>query len=288
MENATEYTQRLIRGGARAHKSMGQVFLMSDEVIEGIVLASTIQPDVPLVEIGPGLGVLTRVLAQRVQTMWAVELDKHKIGILTKELRGQPIEIVNQDALTLDLNELWGDQKGYLVGNLPYYITSPLIMHFLEQADRLSGMTIMVQKEVADRIAASPGSKTYGILSIAVQISLQKYLELRARNASGPTATFENAEAGDGHTFALLDSANDGVDQVLNSFGGVTTVNIQLLCENFDQLCFVHSNPPRQWSALDRLRHTVNPQHAYIHEPRAFTAKSSENFFRSVATVEAL
>ena len=171
MENATEYTQRLIRGGARAHKSMGQVFLMSDEVIEGIVLASTIQPDVPLVEIGPGLGVLTRVLAQRVQTMWAVELDKHKIGILTKELRGQPIEIVNQDALTLDLNELWGDQKGYLVGNLPYYITSPLIMHFLEQADRLSGMTIMVQKEVADRIAASPGSKTYGILSIAVQIS---------------------------------------------------------------------------------------------------------------------
>ncbi|MDR3584367.1 MAG: 16S rRNA (adenine(1518)-N(6)/adenine(1519)-N(6))-dimethyltransferase RsmA [Desulfosporosinus sp.] len=173
MENATEYTQRLIRGGARAHKSMGQVFLMSDEVIEGIVSASTIKPDVPLVEIGPGLGVLTRVLAPRVQKMWAVELDKHKIGILSKELRGQPIEIVNQDALTLDLNELWGDQKGYLIGNLPYYITSPLIMHFLEQADHLSGMTIMVQKEVADRIAAPPGSKTYGILSIAVQISAQ-------------------------------------------------------------------------------------------------------------------
>jgi 16S rRNA (adenine1518-N6/adenine1519-N6)-dimethyltransferase len=173
MESAAEYTQRLIRGGARAHKSMGQVFLMSDEVIDRIVSASTLQPDVPLVEIGPGLGVLTRVLAPRVQKMWAVELDKHKIGILNKELRGQPIEIVNQDALILDLNELWGDEKGYLVGNLPYYITSPLIMHFLEQADRLSGMTIMVQKEVADRIAAPPGSKTYGILSIAVQISAQ-------------------------------------------------------------------------------------------------------------------
>lgn len=171
MENAAEYTQRLIKSGARAHKSMGQVFLMSDEVIDSIVSASTLQPDIPLVEIGPGLGVLTRVLAPSVQKMWAVELDQHKIEILNKELHGQPIEIVNQDALKLDLFELWGDKKGYLIGNLPYYITSPLIMHFLEQADRLSGMTIMVQKEVADRIAAPPGSRTYGILSIAVQIS---------------------------------------------------------------------------------------------------------------------
>lgn len=173
MENAAEYTQRLIKSGARAHKSMGQVFLMSDEVINGIVSASTLLPEVPLVEIGPGLGVLTRVLAPRVQKLWAIELDKHKIGILNKELSGQSIEIVNLDALTLNLKELWGDQKGYLIGNLPYYITSPLIMHFLEQADHLSGMTIMVQKEVADRIAAPPGSKTYGILSIAVQISAQ-------------------------------------------------------------------------------------------------------------------
>lgn len=173
MENAAEYTQRLIKSGARAHKSMGQVFLMSDEVIDSIVSASTLQKDVPLVEIGPGLGVLTRVLAPKVQKMWAVELDNHKIGILNKELVGQPIEIINHDALKLDLHELWGDQKGYLIGNLPYYITSPLIMHFLEQADRLSGMTIMVQKEVADRIAAPPGSKTYGVLSIAVQISAQ-------------------------------------------------------------------------------------------------------------------
>ena len=173
MENAAEYTQRLIKSGARAHKSLGQNFLMSDEVINCIVSASTLQSDVPLVEIGPGLGVLTRVLAPRVKKMWAVELDIHKIGILNKELKGLPIEIVNQDALKLDLKELWGDELGYLIGNLPYYITSPLIMHFLEQADRLTGMTIMVQKEVADRIAAPPGSKTYGILSIAVQISAQ-------------------------------------------------------------------------------------------------------------------
>lgn len=171
MESASEYTQRLIKHGARAQKSLGQVYLMSDEVIDDIVSASTIQPDVPLVEIGPGLGVLTRVLAPKVSKLWAVELDQNKIKILSKELKGLPIEIVHQDALKLDLKDLWGDRLGYLVGNLPYYITSPLIMHFLEQADRLSGMTVMIQKEVADRIAAPPGSKTYGILSIAVQIS---------------------------------------------------------------------------------------------------------------------
>ncbi len=173
MESAAEYTLRLVKGGARAHKSMGQVFLMSDEAINRIVSACTLQPDVPLVEIGPGLGVLTRVLAPKVEKMWAVELDKQKISILNRELKGLPIEIVNQDALKVNLDELWGAQKGYLVGNLPYYISSPLIMHFLEQGDSLSGMTIMVQKEVADRIAAPPGSKTYGILSIAVQISAQ-------------------------------------------------------------------------------------------------------------------
>ena len=135
MESAAEYTQRLVKSGARAHKSMGQVFLMSDEVINCIVEASTLHPDLPLVEIGPGLGVLTRVLAPKVQKMWAVELDKHKIGILNKELKGLPIEIVNQDALKLDLFELWGDQSGYLVGNLPYYITKS-IDHALSRASR--------------------------------------------------------------------------------------------------------------------------------------------------------
>lgn len=173
MESAADYTFRLIKGGARAHKSLGQVFLMSDEVINKIASSCSLLPDIPLVEIGPGLGVLTRVLASKVSKMWAVELDKQKIAVLNRELKGMPIEIVNQDALKLHLAELWGEQKGYLVGNLPYYISSPLIMHFLEQMDYLIGMTIMVQKEVADRIAAPPGSKAYGILSIAVQISAQ-------------------------------------------------------------------------------------------------------------------
>lgn len=173
MESAADYISRLVKGGARAHKSLGQVFLINDEVINKIVSSCSLQPDVPLVEIGPGLGVLTRVLALEVRKMWAVELDKQKIAVLNQELKGLPIDIVNRDALKLKLAELWGAQKGYLVGNLPYYISSPLIMHFLEQIDYLNGMTIMVQKEVADRIAAPPGSKAYGILSIAVQVSAQ-------------------------------------------------------------------------------------------------------------------
>lgn len=171
MESAADYTRRLVKNGARARKSMGQVFLINDEVIERIAEVSAVQPDIPLVEIGPGLGVLTRVLAPKVQEMWAVELDRQKVDILRKELPGETIKIINQDALALNLNELWGDRKGYIVGNLPYYITSPLIRRFLEQEAHLTGMTIMVQKEVADRIVASPGSKAYGILSIAVQIS---------------------------------------------------------------------------------------------------------------------
>jgi 16S rRNA (adenine1518-N6/adenine1519-N6)-dimethyltransferase len=173
MESANEYVRRLIRSGSRAHKSLGQVFLTSDQVIEQIVSASTLRSNTPLVEIGPGLGVLTRALAPMVTSMWAVELDLDKIDTLNRELKEFPIEYVHKDALKLNLKDLWGDRKGYLVGNLPYYITSPLIMHFLEQEEFLSGMTIMVQKEVADRIAAPPGSKTYGVLSVAVQISAE-------------------------------------------------------------------------------------------------------------------
>ena len=171
METAADYTRRLRRSGARAHKSMGQVFLTDDEVIAQIIDASTLREDVPLVEIGPGLGVVTRLLVLRVPKLWAVELDRQKAKILEKEFQGQPVEILCQDALRLDLRDLWGERKGYLIGNLPYYITSPLLACFLEQAESLSGMTVMVQKEVADRITAAPGSKAYGVLSVAVQLS---------------------------------------------------------------------------------------------------------------------
>ncbi|WP_425805811.1 16S rRNA (adenine(1518)-N(6)/adenine(1519)-N(6))-dimethyltransferase RsmA [Desulfitobacterium sp. Sab5] len=169
MESAADYTRRLLKKGARAHKSLGQNFLMEDQVISEIVGASVLDPDIPLIEIGPGLGVLTRILAREVNKLWAVELDQSKVEILKHELQGLPLEILVMDALKLQLSEIWGEQKGFLVGNLPYYITSPLLMHFLEQKESLIGMTVMVQKEVADRIVAKPGNKDYGVLSIAVQ-----------------------------------------------------------------------------------------------------------------------
>lgn len=180
MENAYDYTHRLLKGGAKAHKGLGQNFLMDDGVISEIVAASVKDPEVPVVEIGPGLGVLTRILATEAQKVWAVELDRAKLGILHRELQGLPVEILNMDALKLDLSELWGEKKGVLVGNLPYYITSPLIMHFLEQKESLQSMIVMVQKEVADRLVARPGGKDYGILSIATQLSAhpEKILEV--------------------------------------------------------------------------------------------------------------
>lgn len=180
MENAFNYTRRLLKGGAKARKSLGQNFLTDDGVIQKIVAASIIDPEVPVVEIGPGLGVLTRVLAKEAQKVWAVELDHAKLELLHRELQGLPVEILNMDALKLDLREIWGENKGVLVGNLPYYITSPLLMHFLEQKESLQSMIVMVQKEVADRLVAKPGGKDYGILSIATQLSAQpeKILEV--------------------------------------------------------------------------------------------------------------
>ncbi len=173
MENAANYTRRILKGGAKAHKSLGQNFLMDDRVIEAIAAASIKDPAIPIVEIGPGLGVLTRVLAQKAQKVWAVELDRGKVNLLQRELQGLPVDILNMDALKLDLKDIWGTGKGVLVGNLPYYITSPLLMHFLEQKDSLASMVVMVQKEVADRLVAKPGGKDYGILSIAAQVSAQ-------------------------------------------------------------------------------------------------------------------
>ncbi len=181
-ESAADYTLRLLKSGARAQKALGQNFLVDDRVIAEIVEASELSSETPVVEIGPGLGVLTRALAQKVDELWAIELDRAKVELLKRELRDMTVEILHRDALNLDVRELWGERKGYLIGNLPYYITSPLLNHFLAQASSLSGMTVMVQKEVAERILAKPGSKAYGILSIAIQLSAEptKVLDVQA------------------------------------------------------------------------------------------------------------
>lgn len=172
-ETTAEYTRRVLGRGGGAKKSLGQNFLVDDTVIERIVLEGIPQEDMPLVEIGPGLGGLTRVLATRTQRLWAIELDSEKIAVLQREFASLPITFLHQDALKVRMTDLWGGEKGWLVGNLPYYITNPLLMHFLEQKDSLLGMTVMVQKEVADRMMAQPGGRDYGILSIALQLSAE-------------------------------------------------------------------------------------------------------------------
>ena len=158
----------------RAKKSLGQNFLINDRVIERIV-AEGLPADnsFPLVEIGPGPGALTRELIKRNQPLWVVELDREKVAILEREFAAENIVILNMDALKLNLAELWGEQKGWLIGNLPYYITNPLLRHFLAQKDSLFGLTVMVQKEVADRMLARPGGKEYGLLSIVVQLAAE-------------------------------------------------------------------------------------------------------------------
>ncbi len=173
-ETALAYTRRMLRQGGRAKKYLGQNFLVDDDIISRIVNEGIPEQNMPLIEIGPGPGGLTRELIKLKQRLWAVELDQEKVQLLSQEF-GHNLKLIHMDALRLQLQELWGNERGWLIGNLPYYITNPLLMHFLSQKDSLYGMTVMVQKEVADRMVAQPGIKDYGILSIAVQLSANVY-----------------------------------------------------------------------------------------------------------------
>jgi 16S rRNA (adenine1518-N6/adenine1519-N6)-dimethyltransferase len=176
-ETAAHYTRRVLKNGGSAKKSLGQNFLIDDQVIADIIEKGFPDSDMPIIEIGPGPGALTRVLAQKIKRLWAVELDKEKVEILQKEIINKNqdcrLTLLHMDARQLKLTDIWGEEKGWLIGNLPYYITNMLLNHFLEQADSLYGMTVMVQKEVAQRMTARPGGRDYGILSIAIQLAAE-------------------------------------------------------------------------------------------------------------------
>lgn len=160
----------------RLSKSLGQNFLTSQHVVEKIIEGSQIGPDDLVIEIGPGMGVLTAAAAPQCGKIIAVEIDSHLIPILEETLADyHNTEVVNQDVLKVDLNRLIEAEKSgewsgiKIIGNLPYYITTPIIMKILEDGVKADSITIMLQKEVADRICAGPGSKTYGAISVAVQ-----------------------------------------------------------------------------------------------------------------------
>ncbi len=154
-------------------KSLGQNFLADKGVIDSIIEAASIDPEDLVIEIGPGLGVLTQREAELAKKVYAIELDRDLIPILNDLLKSYDnVEIIHGDILKTDVKALIegaGCEKTRIVGNLPYYITTPIIMQLLEKKVGAESITIMLQKEVAERITAEPGGRTYGALSVAVQ-----------------------------------------------------------------------------------------------------------------------
>lgn len=155
-------------------KNFGQNFLVDSNILDNIISAANITKDDFVLEIGPGIGSLTQYLAESAGKVVAVEIDTNLIPIL-KETVGDydNLEIINEDILKLDINALVAEKNNSkpikVVANLPYYITTPIIMELLEKKVNVESITVMVQREVAARMQASAGTKDYGALSIAVQ-----------------------------------------------------------------------------------------------------------------------
>ncbi len=170
-----ENIKRIMKeSGLKFNKSLGQNFLIDDFVLAQIISGSGIDKTCGVIEIGPGIGTLTQALAENAGAVAAIELDRQIAAYLTAAFDKTPnIRIISGDALKLDLAEIIRTQLGGLraciVANLPYYITTPLIMKFLEEDLDITSVTVMVQKEVADRMVAREGTKDYGALSVAVQ-----------------------------------------------------------------------------------------------------------------------
>ena len=159
--------------GFKNSKSLGQNFLTDPEVIRAIVSGAEVSEKDLVIEIGPGFGVLTDEAAKHAEKVIAIEIDKDLLPVLEFTLAAHKnIEIINEDVLKIDLNELIDNVKienVKIIGNLPYYITTPILMKLLESNLNAESITVMMQKEVAERILAEPGGKEYGALSVAVQ-----------------------------------------------------------------------------------------------------------------------
>ncbi|WP_130863056.1 16S rRNA (adenine(1518)-N(6)/adenine(1519)-N(6))-dimethyltransferase RsmA [Bacilliculturomica massiliensis] len=167
------------RHNFRLTKSLGQNFLTDGNIVDKIVESAAAGPTDLIIEIGPGIGVLTAAAAAAAGQVVAVEIDRNLIPVLAETLKEYDnVEIINRDILKTDLTEVIGNYEKIngaertgvkIIGNLPYYITTPIIMKILEDGVKADSLTIMLQKEVADRILAGPGTKIYGALSVAVQ-----------------------------------------------------------------------------------------------------------------------
>lgn len=160
----------LKRFGIRMSKKLGQNFLIDEHVVQSIVKAANINQDDAVLEIGPGIGTLTQGLAEAGAAVTAVEIDRRLIEVLAKTLEGyENIRVVHGDILRIDIGKEVAAPRYKVVANLPYYITTPIIMGLLEAHMPVDILVTMVQKEVAQRMVAVPGTKDYGSLSVAVQ-----------------------------------------------------------------------------------------------------------------------
>ncbi|MDY2814568.1 MAG: 16S rRNA (adenine(1518)-N(6)/adenine(1519)-N(6))-dimethyltransferase RsmA [Dorea sp.] len=162
-------------------KKFGQNFLIDTHVLDKIIRAAGISKDDMVLEIGPGIGTMTQYLAEAAGKVIAVEIDKNLIPILEDTLSEYDnVTIINEDVLKLDIRELADNENQgrpmKVVANLPYYITTPIIMGLFENHVPMESITVMVQKEVADRMQTGPGSKDYGALSLAVQYYAEPYI----------------------------------------------------------------------------------------------------------------
>lgn len=162
-------------------KRFGQNFLIDAHVLEKIIRAAGVTKEDFVLEIGPGIGTMTQYLAEAAGKVWAVEIDRNLIPILKETLAPYDnVTVVNEDILKVDVERLAREENGRrpikVVANLPYYITTPIIMGLFESHVPIDSITVMVQKEVADRMRTGPGSKDYGALSLAVQYYAEAYI----------------------------------------------------------------------------------------------------------------
>lgn len=177
----------------RPRKSLGQHFLFDKKIINRIIDAAKVQPQDTVIEIGPGLGVMTRMIGERARKVIAIEIDKSLCDSLKRDLSGQTnIEIFNADALDYPYESVENGFK--VIANIPYNITTPILFRLMNVREKIEGMTLMVQKEVAERIIAHPGGKDYGVLSIAIQYySVPEIVFIVPRGAFRPTPKVESA-----------------------------------------------------------------------------------------------
>ncbi len=179
--NAKNTSQIIKKYGFSFRKRFGQNFLIDEHVLTKIVDAALIEEEDGVIEIGPGIGTMTQLLCERAAKVVAIEIDRDLIPILDETLSDYSnVKVINDDVMKTDIRRLIEEEfegrRVRVVANLPYYITTPIVMNLLENRYPIESITIMVQKEVAERMRAVPGTKDYGALSLAVQYYADTYI----------------------------------------------------------------------------------------------------------------